>query len=71
MIQIVHKLRNNVAVYVLQLCLFTVGFLFVGNMKLDAKGDKEFKVAMLLPASISDGVGTLRLMMDSKPLKRS
>ena len=54
MVQISNKLRNNVAIYALYLCLFTIGVMFVGNMRLDAKEHEKFKVAMLLPGSISD-----------------
>ena len=46
---------NNVVSHVLCLCLWTIGFMFIGNASLDAKGKpEEFKVAMLLPGSISD-----------------
>ena len=54
MIQILYKLRNNAAIYVLCLCLLTIGFMLIGSMSLDAKGHEKFKVAMLLPGSISD-----------------
>ena len=42
--------------YKLMVCLFVIGFLLVGSMNIYAKGHaaKEFKVAMLLPGSISD-----------------
>ena len=36
------------------LCFLAIGFMFVGHMDLDAKGHEKFKVAMLLPGSISD-----------------
>ena len=36
------------------LCLFAIGFIFTVPTNLDAKGHEEFKVAMLLPGSISD-----------------
>ena len=52
MIHIFYKLRNKVATYVL--CLFTIGFLLIANTNLYAKTHEKFKVAMLLPGSISD-----------------
>ncbi len=54
MIQIFYKLRNNIACSVLCICLFIVGFVLIGNVSLDAKEHEKFKVAMLLPGSISD-----------------
>ena len=54
MIQIFYKFRNNPTIYALCLCLFTVGFVLIANTSLDAKGHEKFKVAMLLPGSISD-----------------
>ncbi len=54
MIQIFYKLRNNVTPYALCLCLFTIGFMLVANINLNAKEHEKFKVAMLLPGSISD-----------------
>ena len=36
------------------LCLFAIGFIFTLHTDLDAKGHEKFKVAMLLPGSISD-----------------
>ena len=53
-IQLFYKLRNNVGIYALCLCLFTIGIVLIANTSLDAKGDEKFKVAMLLPGSISD-----------------
>ena len=38
----------------IMLCLFTIGFIFTVHTNLDAKGHEKFKVAMLLPGSISD-----------------
>ena len=35
-------------------CLFAIGFILVGHTNLYAKGHEKFKVAMLLPGSISD-----------------
>ena len=54
MIQIPYKLRNNVAIYTLLLCIFTIGLMLIGSANLEAKGHEKFKVAMLLPGSISD-----------------
>ena len=54
MIQLFYKLRNNVGIYALCLCLFTIGIVLIANTSLDAKGYEKFKVAMLLPGSISD-----------------
>ena len=36
------------------LCLFAIGFILVANIDINAKGHEKFKVAMLLPGSISD-----------------
>ena len=52
--QLSDKLRNNVAIYIPLLCILAIGFIFVGNIDLNAKGHEKFKVAMLLPGSISD-----------------
>jgi len=41
-------------IYCIFLCLLTIGMMLIGNTALDAKGHEKFKVAMLLPASISD-----------------
>ena len=54
MIQIFYKLRNNVVTHVLCLCLWTIGLMLIGSANLEAKGHEKFKVAMLLPGSISD-----------------
>ena len=54
MIQTSYKLRNNVAIYALYLCIFIIGLMLIGNTNLEAKGHEKFKVAMLLPGSISD-----------------
>ena len=54
MIQISYKLRNNVAIYALHLSLFIIGLMLIGSANLEAKGHEKFKVAMLLPGSISD-----------------
>ena len=49
-----YKLRNNIAIYGLLVCLFAIGFILVKTTDLNAKGHEKFKVAMLLPGSISD-----------------
>ena len=54
MIQTSYKLRNNVAIYALYLCFFIIGIMLIGSTNLEAKGHEKFKVAMLLPGSISD-----------------
>ncbi len=55
MIQTFYKLRNNVAIYALYLGIFIIGLMLIGSANLEAKGEPEkFKVAMLLPGSISD-----------------
>ena len=37
------------------MCFFVIGFMFTGNINVYAKGHEKFKVALLLPASITDG----------------
>ena len=54
MIQIPYKLRNNVAIHTLLLGIFIIGLMLIGSANLEAKGHEKFKVAMLLPGSISD-----------------
>ena len=54
MIQIFHKLRNNVSIHAPLLCIFIIGLMLVGSANLEAKEYEKFKVAMLLPGSISD-----------------
>ncbi|MCE2414422.1 BMP family protein [Candidatus Poribacteria bacterium] len=54
MIQISYKLRNNVAIHTLLLGIFISGLMLIGSMNLEAKEHEKFKVAMLLPGSISD-----------------
>ena len=53
--QILLKLRYSIATYALPLCLFAIGFMLIISTDLYAKGHEEFKVALLLPASITDG----------------
>ena len=52
--QLRHKLRNTVAIYGLLFCFLAIGFGLVAGIDLNAKGHEKFKVAMLLPGSISD-----------------
>ncbi len=54
MIQTSYKLRNNVSIYALYLGIFIIGLMLIGSMNLEAKEHEKFKVAMLLPGSISD-----------------
>ena len=49
------KSKSSLATYALHLCFFIVGFMLTGTISLDAKEHKKFKVALLLPASITDG----------------
>ena len=49
------KSRHSIVTYVLHLCLFAIGFMLIVNTHLYAKGHEKFKVALLLPASITDG----------------
>ena len=55
MIQRFYKSRNNVTISAVALYFFSVGLLLIGNTELSAKGHEKFKVALLLPASITDG----------------
>ena len=54
MIKISCKLRNTIAIQALYPCLFIIGLMLIGNANLEAKGHEKFKVALLLPGSISD-----------------
>ena len=49
------KSRYSISIYILYLCFFVIGFMLIGNSHLYAKKHDEFKVALLLPASITDG----------------
>ena len=49
------KSGYGIAIYVLLLCLIIIGLIFIGNTDVSAKGHEKFKVALLLPASITDG----------------
>ena len=53
--QIPYKSKYGIAIYILPLGLFVIGFLLIGNTYLHSKGHEQFKVALLLPASITDG----------------
>ena len=46
---------NARGVLVLCLCLFAVGLIFIGYTRFSTKEQEHFKVALLLPASITDG----------------
>ena len=48
-------MKETIQIYILHLCLFAIGFILIGNTHLHAKGHAQFKVALLLPASIIDG----------------
>lgn len=49
------KSGYGIAIYVPLLCLSTIGFILTGDADLYAKEHDKFKVALLLPASITDG----------------
>ena len=49
------KSGYGIAIYVRFLCLIAIGFILIGKTDLSAKGHEQFKVALLLPASITDG----------------
>ena len=53
--QIPCKSWYSIAIYVLYLCIFTIGLILIGSTDLYAKSHEEFKVVLLLPASITDG----------------
>ena len=53
--QILFKSRYSIATYALHLCLIAIGLILIGNTELSAKEHGKFKVALLLPASITDG----------------
>ena len=64
--QMPYKSGYSIAIYTLYLCLLAIGFMLIGNTSPYAKGHEKFKVALLLPASITDGGWNALLMMDSK-----
>ena len=49
------KSAHRIATFALALCLSAIGFMLIRHPHLSAKGHEEFKVALLLPASITDG----------------
>ena len=49
------KSEYGIAIYVLLLSLIAIGLILIGNTDVSAKGHEKFKVALLLPASITDG----------------
>ena len=49
------KSRYGVAISVLLLCLIAIGLILIKNTDVSAKEHEKFKVAVLLPASITDG----------------
>ena len=49
------KSGHSTATYALYLCLFAIGLMLLGNTYVYGKGHEKFKVALLLPASITDG----------------
>ena len=53
--QMPYKSGYSIAIYTLYLCLLAIGFMLIGNTSPYAKGHEKFKVALLLPASITDG----------------
>ena len=54
MILIPYKLRNDISIHALLLGIFIIGLMLIGNANLEAQEHEKFKVAMLLPGSISD-----------------
>ena len=53
--QLSRKSRYSIAIYAALLWLFAIGLMRIGNIYVYAKGHEKFKVALLLPASITDG----------------
>ena len=53
--QMTRKSEYGIAIYVLLLSLIAIGLILIGNTDVSAKGPEKFKVALLLPASITDG----------------
>ena len=49
------KSKSSLAIDALHLYFFIIVFTLIGTISLAAKGHEEFKVALLLPASITDG----------------
>ena len=53
--QLSRKSRYSMATYAVLLWLFAIGLMLIGSINIYAKGHEKFKVALLLPASITDG----------------
>ena len=49
------KSGYSISIKVLLLFLIATGFIWIGSTDVSAKGHEKFKVALLLPASITDG----------------
>lgn len=49
------KSGYGMAIYVPILCIIAIRFILIGHTDLYAKGHEKFKVALLLPASVTDG----------------
>ena len=52
---IIDRPQYRIATFALLLCLFAAGLTLIDNINISAKGHDKFKVALLLPASITDG----------------
>ena len=50
-----YKSGDGIAINARLLCLIAIGLILIGNTDVSAKGHEKFKVALLLPASITDG----------------
>ena len=53
--QLSRKSRYSLTTCAVLLWLFAIGFMLIGSINIYAKGHEKFKVALLLPASITDG----------------
>ena len=53
--QLSRKSRYSIAIYAVLLWFFAIGLMLIDSMNIYAKGHEKFKVALLLPASITDG----------------
>ena len=53
--QLSRKSRYRTAICAGLLWFFTIGFILIGSINIYAKGHEQFKIALLLPASITDG----------------
>ena len=52
---IINRPRYGTVTFTLLLCFFASGLTLIDNINISAKGHDKFKVALLLPASITDG----------------